>query len=307
MTRDWFLGKRGFHAVAAWVALTGWLLFVATASGEIPQGKGSFAFEDKRGNADKPIQVWTYRPAAFRADSPIVFVMHGTLRNGETYRAPWIPIADRHACLIVVPEFAAKDYPARAYQFGNMRSKDGAAIESSKWTFSAIEHLFDHVKEQVGSKRDGYFIFGHSAGAQFLHRMVLFTPGLRVGKAVVANSGSYTMPSAETAFPYGLDKSGLSEDQLRKALALPLVVLLGEKDIDPKDKYLPRDAGARAQGEHRFARGHTFYRTAQAEARRLNVELKWTLQMVPDVGHDNAQMAPAAARAFFDGKNDKTR
>jgi hypothetical protein len=52
---------------------------------------------------------------------------------------------------------------------------------------------------------------------------------------------------------------------------------------------------------------HGFYRTAQAEARRLNVELKWTLQTVPDVGHDNAKMAPAAARAFFDGKTDKTR
>jgi hypothetical protein len=44
-----------------------------------------------------------------------------------------------------------------------------------------------------------------------------------------------------------------------KRATAPLVVLLGKKDTDPKDKYLPRDAGARAQGEHRFARGHTSY------------------------------------------------
>jgi predicted amidohydrolase YtcJ/poly(3-hydroxybutyrate) depolymerase len=266
----------------------------------IPEGKGSFVFEDARGNADRPIQVWTYRPQGFRPESPIVFVMHGMLRNGETYREPWVPIADHHQCLVIVPEFSTKHYPgSRMYHFGNVRSSDGQPIDEAKWTFSAIEHLFDHVKQEAGSQRNSYYIFGHSAGSQFVHRMVLFKPGLRVAAAVTANAGSYTMPTFETEQPYGLGTSGVSEAQLRKAMALPLIVLLGEKDIDPNDKNLPRDAGARAQGEHRFERGQNFYKAGQAEAKRLQVELRWTLQTVPDVGHDNAKMAPAAAQALF--------
>ncbi len=277
-----------------------WLLLATPARADIPTGKADFTFTDERGNPDRPIQVWTYRPAGYRADSPVVFVMHGTLRNGETYREPWLPLADRHGCLVVVPEFSTKHYPGtRLYHFGNVRTAEGEPVAEAKWTFSAVEHLFDHIKKETKSTRASYYLFGHSAGGQFVHRMVLFKPNLRVAKAVAANAGSYTMPTYETALPYGLGKSDVAEAQLRKALGVPLVVLLGEKDTDPNDKNLPRDAGARAQGEHRFERGQNFYKAAQAETARLKAALKWTLETVPGVGHDNALMAPAAARALF--------
>jgi poly(3-hydroxybutyrate) depolymerase len=269
------------------------------AFGEIVPGKGSFPFADQRGNADRPIQVWTYRPQGFRPDSPIVFVMHGTLRNGETYREPWVRLADRYQCLVVVPEFSAKQYPTRAYQFGNLRAADGQQVEESKWTFSAIEHLFDHVRQEVGSRRDRYHLFGHSAGSQFVHRLILCKPNARVARAVAANAGSYTMPTSETEWPYGLGKSGVAEARLRQALTVPLVILLGEKDTDPNDRHLPRGRSARTQGAHRFERGLRFYRTALAEANRLGVELKWDWEPVLGVGHDNALMAPAAARILF--------
>lgn len=287
--------------------LLAWLTLPTATRAEIPPGKGGFVFEDRRGNAGLPIQVWTYRPKGYRADSPIVFVMHGTLRNGETYREPWVPIADRYQCLVVVPEFSTKHYPgSRMYHFGNVRGADGQPVEEAKWTFSAIEHLFDHVKQETGSTRPGYFIFGHSAGSQFLHRLVLFKHKPRITLAVTANAGSYTMPTFTTDQPYGLGQSGVTEARLRQALTVPLVVLLGEQDIDPNDKYLPRDSGAKAQGAHRFERGHNFHRAAQVEAQRLGVEPKWTLQTVPGVGHDNARMAPAAARLFFAGEPEQT-
>lgn len=265
----------------------------------IPTGKADFRFSDERGNAERPIQVWTYRPKGFGPDSPILFVMHGTLRNGETYREPWMPLADRHQCLVVVPEFPANHYPYNAYHLGNVRSSDGQPIDESKWTFSAIEHLFDHIKAETGSRREQYYVFGHSAGAQFVHRMVLFKPNLRVAKAVAANAGGYTMPTYTAEFPYGLDKSGVAESQLSKSLGLPLVVLLGEEDTDPNDRNLPRGPAFQAQGAYRLERGRNFYRAAQEEAKRLKIDLKWTLETVPGVGHDNAKMAPAAAHALF--------
>lgn len=270
----------------------------------IPSGKSDFLFVDERGNADKPLRVWVYRPAGISADAPIVFVMHGTLRNGETYREPWIPLADRHQALIVVPEFSLEHYrDPSTYQFGNLRSKDGRPIDESKWTFSAIEHLFDHLKVAAGNRSERYFLFGHSAGSQFVHRMVQFKTGARIALAVTANAGSYTMPTFDVKFPFGLGDSEITDARLKTALGVPMLVLLGEQDIDPNDKYLPKNPEAMAQGAFRLERGHKFFQTAETEARRLGVPLRWTKTVVAGVGHDNAKMAPVAARAMFERRD----
>jgi hypothetical protein len=147
-------------------------------------------------------------------------------------------------------------------------------------------------------------MFGHSAGSQFVHRMVLFKPGARIAKAVAANAGSYTMPTLDFRFPFGLAGTQTTEAHLARALRVPLVVLLGEKDTDPRDELLPREPEAMLQGEHRFVRGQTFYRAAQSVAERLKADWRWTLSTVPEVGHDNALMAPAAARVLFESKQD---
>lgn len=271
------------------------------AADSVPMGMGDFVFADERGNADKPIRVWTYRPDGFAADSPIVFVMHGMLRNGETYRQPWIPLADQYRSLIVVPEFSLEHYfDPSTYQFGNLCTKDGQPIEESKWTFSAVEHLFDHLKSATGNRSERYYLFGHSAGSQFVHRMVLFKTGARIARAVTANAGCYTMPCQDVKFPFGLADSNLSEARLRSAFGVQLLVLLGEKDTDPNDKHLPQNPEALAQGPHRFERGQNFFRTAETEAKRLEVPLQWKLAIAPDIGHDNFKMAPIAAKAMFE-------
>jgi poly(3-hydroxybutyrate) depolymerase len=271
-----------------------------TARAEIPVGKSDFVFVDERGSADKPLRVWIYRPAAYTVDSPIVLVMHGKLRNAEDYRKPWIPLAEQQHCLVVAPEFSEQYYPnSHGYNYGNLNTKDGRPIEKSKWAFTALEHLFDHIRALTGTNRTTYHIFGHSAGSQFVHRMVFLLPEARIAKAVAANAGSYTMPQAGIKYPFGLGGTKLTEADLARPFQVPLVVLLGEADTDPNDELLPREPEAMAQGEHRFARGHTFFRAAQAAAARLKTPFKWTLATVPGVGHDNALMAPAAAKALF--------
>lgn len=288
------------------VATVCWILTLADfepvmSAEAIPVGKSDFLFVDQRGNADKPIRTWMYRPDGITSDAPIAFVMHGTLRNGETYREPWIPLADRYKALIVVPEFSLEHYrDPSTYQFGNLRTKDGQPIEESKWTFSAIEHLFDHLKAASGNRSERYFLFGHSAGSQFVHRMVQFKAGARIAMAVTANAGSYTMPTFDVSFPFGLGESDFTDARLSAAFGVPMLVLLGELDTDPNDKHLPKNPEAMAQGAFRLERGHNFFRTAESESRRLNVPLRWTKMVVAGVGHDNAKMAPVAARVMFE-------
>lgn len=266
----------------------------------LPLGKGAFAFTDYAPLADRPITVHYYNPGREAAGRPVLFVMHGTGRNAAAYRDAWAPLAQRYGVLLVVPEFSEAYYPgSAAYNLGNMFGADGAPVDEARWSFSVVEPLFEAVKRRSGSKAPSYLLYGHSAGAQFVHRFLLFKPQNRAAAVVVANAGWYTMPDPEVAFPYGLGGTPVDAARLRQALARPLVVLLGEADTDPAHPQLRRTPEALAQGPHRFARGQAFFKQGQAAAAALGTPFGWRLATVPGVGHSNAAMAEAAARLLL--------
>jgi len=269
------------------------------AADSIPTGAGSFQFVDELGNRDKPITVWTYAPAKLRADSPVVFVMHGAGRNGEAYRDHWIEHAEQKNFLLVVPEFSKAAYDDNAYQLGNLFGPKGRRNEPSKWTYSAIEHLFDHVKQLSGNTSPRYFIYGHSGGGQFVHRLVLFMPEARYERAIAANPGYYTMPDTKVAFPYGLKSSPAGDATLKKVLGRAFTLLLGDKDLIRDDPNFRKTPEADAQGKTRFERGKNFYATAKQQAEKLGTEFAWKQQTVRGAGHSDQQMSKAAVPALF--------
>ncbi|MDB6119399.1 MAG: hypothetical protein JWO08_3180 [Verrucomicrobiaceae bacterium] len=279
------------------------LLLMSNAGAvEIHPGTGDFEFTKKQGNRHKPIKVWYYSPAAVEAHTPIVFVMHGVGRNGEGYRDAWVEAAKKRNFLLICPEFTDKDYPTSAYQLGNVLDRSGRVVAKEKWTYSTVEDLFDLVKKLIGSKESHYRIYGHSAGAQFVHRLVLLLPEARYSRAIAANPGWYTMPAFSIPFPYGLANVGVRSDDLSKPLGRDFVLLLGEADTNEADENLRKTPEAEAQGKTRFERGQRFYEAAQKAAADLKVPFAWKLKTVPGVGHSNPQMAPAAAAVFFDTK-----
>ncbi len=267
---------------------------------EITLGLGNFTFTDERGNADKPMRVWFYRPQSLKINSPIVFVMHGVNRDAQRYCREWVPYADQYNFLLVCPEFDAANFSSQAYQRGNMFDQSKNQIPEAKWTFTTIENLFDYVKTLIPNSSKGYYIYGHSAGGQFVHRFVLFMPNARYERAIAANPGYYTMPVySGHKFPYGLRDSNLGEKSLRKSFGRDFFLLLGQDDLDAQDPELRQTADAEEQGATRFARGQNFFRAAQLEATDLGVPFKWQLRTVPFAHHSDAQMAKAAAANFF--------
>jgi poly(3-hydroxybutyrate) depolymerase len=233
------------------------------------------------------VRVWTFRPAALTATDRIVFVMHGVERNADVYRDNWIAAAEARRFMLVVPEMSQKAFPGDAgYNFGNMVDKSGTRQPPERWAWRSIERVFDAIREATASSRTTYAIFGHSAGAQFVHRLVLYADNPRLDAAIAANAGWYTVPVFDIAFPYGLAGSPIDVERVRANFAKPLVILLGDQDIDPKHRSLRRDAGSDAQGLHRFARGQHFVATAAAEARRLGVPFAWRMDVVPGVAHE---------------------
>jgi len=240
-------------------------------------------------------KVYLTRPAGLTSDRPIVFVMHGVRRNADEYRDQWHELAKEHNFLLVVPEFSDRQFPgSKSYNLGNVFDASGKVQPKAAWSYSAIESVFEQVRRRYGMSARGYALYGHSAGAQFVHRFLFHVPKARVTQVVAANAGWYTMPVFNIDFPYGLRNSVVSSGDLAAALQLPVTILLGEQDIDPQHRSLNRAPEALAQGPHRFARGQAFFDTAAGAATRLGVPLSWQLITVPGADHDNRLMAPAA-------------
>jgi poly(3-hydroxybutyrate) depolymerase len=242
------------------------------------------------------LPVYYQLPDTVTSETPVVFVMHGVNRDADRYRDEWAALARRHGFIAIVPQFSREDFPgSRGYNTGYLSEEDGTSRPRSLWSFAAIEPLFDDVRKRFGTGVTRYSIYGHSAGAQFVHRFVLFTPEARLDKAIAANAGWYTMPDQAIAFPYGLAGAPVAPDDLRAAIGKPLTVLLGTADTDRNDPDLRKTPEADAQGLTRFARGQAFHSRGKAAASELGTPFGWTLVTVPGIGHSNAGMANAAA------------
>jgi len=271
------------------------LLLPVSAEGAA-RGDSEFLLDVPQGT----MRVLLHTSDGFSPDSPVLVVMHGVKRDADRYRDNWREIAAEHAALLIVPEFTTAMWPKSwGYNLGNIRSPAGAAIPRENWSFTALERAFDAAVAATGSRRTGYSLYGHSAGAQFVHRFITFTGAPRVERAVAANAGWYTLPQSNTAFPYGLGGVQITAETLRQAYKTPLTILLGEEDTDTSSRWLRRTPEALMQGPHRFARGHYYFEAAQRAAAESSAALQWRLATVPGVGHSNAGMAPAAARIIF--------
>jgi hypothetical protein len=156
---------------------------------------------------------------------------------------------------------------------------------------------------------------GHSAGGQFVQRYALvghatdrlLARGLSV-RFVVANPSSFAwldrsrpVPSAECGtsdlWKYGLESlppyaTAVPGRQLADRYArLDVTYLLGDRDIDPRQRLLDQSCAAEAQGPTRFARGHNFF---EALKRRYGNGTMQALHDIPGVGHNGDRMLASA-------------
>lgn len=264
-------------------------------------GRGHVLHEDVSPAGTQSIDVETYVPAACAAKPcPLVIALHGLARNAASARNNWIEAAERYGLLIAAPHFDKERFPTRLFQQGGVRNQPDRA----QWVYAVIERFFDEALRSGRVSGSRYVLFGHSAGAQFVHRMVMLMPEARFSTAVSANAGYYTLPldtkrAEGRRFPYSLDGTPATEVSLTAAFAKPLLVMLGDRDTDPDHPQLNKSKGAEAQGPSRFDRGLNFMAVAEAEAKRLGVPIRWREITVPGVAHQAGKMADAAAMALF--------
>lgn len=242
-----------------------------------------------------------YRPDSAPLDERVLFLLHGADRNAEACLDCWIGICRAQRIIAVAPEFSHRTFGSSpyAYHHGNVVSPTNFMNARAEWSFCVIENIFDQLRA-VGVAAASYSMFGHSAGAQFVHRMALFLPDARTDVAIAANAGYYTFPHQDAEFPYGLRGSAVTNSRLTRAFSKRVVVLLGEYDNDPDHPELRKSKEAMAQGTHRLERGVNYYAAAESRAAELGIKLNWQLSIVPNAGHSYRQMSDAAAEFLAD-------
>ena len=236
------------------------------------------------------------RPRAWHPGVPVLFVHHGVTRNGRDYRDYWQPHVDAAGIMVIAIEFPEASFPAHLwYNFGNLHTADGTPNPREQWTFGIDTRVFEALREQGLATTRRYGLFGHSAGGQYVHRMLSFGYREQVAVAVSANAGTYAMPDLTIDWPWGLGGTEVGLDDLGSLLGFPLTIMAGTGDIKTTGRFFPGGPKSLRQGPTRHARAHTYLRTARRAAADLGVSLGWRVIDVQDIGHDGRRMSDAAA------------
>lgn len=253
---------------------------------QLGTGRGIVTYTGYEPLKDKPINLHFYIPEGDIKAMPIVFILPGTSRNANDYLDAWVKHFKDRKVIAIALEFPQNHYSTSEYIEGNM-FKNNKALPEEQWSYSVIEAIFDHVKSETGNQSVQYNMFGHSAGAQFVHRFITFKQNTHLNKAIAANSGWYTVPDTRIEYPYGLKNSGFSDQStLTHLFGSNLIVALGDQDTDPNDSSLRHTPEADAQGLYRYARGEHYYSESQQISQTNSMIFNWKRVIVKGVAHD---------------------
>ncbi len=250
-----------------------------------------------------PLPVFVAKPKRMNANTRLVIVMHGRKRNAEEYRDQWNKASQELNLLVIVPKFSEEKFPkVWGFNYGNVKTKHLEPIKKNLHAFSAIEPLAVDALKRFKLKSDHWGIYGHGAGAHFVHRFVLHHPQATHTLAIAANLGWY-LSMTDQEWPFGLTNSNIDNAKLKQAFDKYFLLMLGRADTStkPNTPYVAEHWDIiNLQGEHRLARGRNFFKSAVAKSKEVNQFFKWGMVEVPTTkGHSNTeQMVPYAAEMF---------
>lgn len=229
------------------------------------------------------MEIFSYRPEACAAPSVLV-VFHGNGRGADNYRDSAREVADKSCFVIYAPLFDEERFPNWAYHRGGV-VEDHEIRDPGEWTIEVVGDLVDWIRIREGAEVPVY-LFGHSAGGQFLSRFAAYSRSTGVARIVIANPSTYVLPTTEEAAPYGFGDLPAALDAtelMRSYLAAPVTVYLGDEDTGSDD--LTSNEQADRQGGNRLDRGQRTFDFARREAERRGWTFGWQLVVAKGVGH----------------------
>tara|TARA_B100001248_G_scaffold182950_1_gene139314 strand:+ start:380 stop:1237 length:858 start_codon:yes stop_codon:yes gene_type:complete len=249
---------------------------------------------------NKPdLDVFYHLPKTIDNDTKVLFVVHGNTRNADDYLNSWIRLTKDKNIAIFAPHFKRSSFIS--FNTLQMSTSSGKIrTDTDLYLHNSIDTLFKYIKAKFKLNDKLYDIYGHSAGAQFVHRYLLMSDNPSVNKAVAANAGWYTFLNGAD-FPYGVKNPpiSLTDSNVKKFLSTNLYILIGTNDIDV-DSSINKSKGAQKQGINRLQRAKNFFTYTESIVEQNNLEFKWKYQAVPGAPHSNKVMSKAAVLVLFE-------
>lgn len=260
---------------------------IVDAAALLRDGAGTISFQANDGNV---LTAYTHRDSGFdpRAGR-ILFVMHGSSRTAEGYAKSAVKyLASAYQTLVVAPLFPKSLYPS------------SGDYNESTVNFETLESLFDSIVIEIGGAQNGYYIYGNSAGSQFVRRLMTFLPKNRVVAAVSAGGGATPVPRRDISEPSGLKGTPVEKADLTYLLSAKLTVMIGEEDnlTCHQDPSLPCSSFG---GDTRLEKSKFLFNTAKQVAAAEGLPFGWTLAIIPGTGHGASGTIKESGRYLFSG------
>ena len=252
----------------------------------------TFTYTDYAPFAQRPVGVHYYLPSQGNVNKmPIIFVFEGGDRGYKYLMEGWKKEAEKQHFIVVTPHFGLKEFPLYLYQeIGVTDSCYQQIRPQEELTPVLVDKIFEVIKQRIGSERQGYSIYGHSAGGQFVHRFMFFHDSPYVERAISASPGWYTFPDSTAIYPYGVKNVPyITKERLKRFIEKPVVLHLGLGDTI-RESFLRKTPEAEAQGNNRLSRGRNFYRFLQRMAIENGWKCNWTKVEEPGIGHESVSM-----------------
>ncbi len=243
--------------------------------------------------------------------SRVLFVVHGSLVRGQRsavlarrFLLRWRRFARRHGLLLVAPAYDRLRYQS----YGGYRGLFGRDIGADVF----LDRIMGHLRKKFPDLSDKFYLYGHSAGGQFVVRYAVRHPHRLLG-AVASAPGRYAFPTKKAAWPYGMGRlrrriryrrSGVErwvdiQPDTRgwlQATQIPLTVVVGSLDQERQPRRPAHEGWDRIETARRWLRAMD----ALAQSQGSQSRLRWVL--VPEVGHSSKRLTKAAQRAFRMGQ-----
>ena len=261
------------------------------------------AFETKNttfavwNNSD--VELFYTLPEEINNQTQVLFIIHGGARDSEKYLDIWKKFTDDKNIILVAPEFKRADY--EDYEYLNISDDYGVLNKNlNEHLHNSLSIFFSFFKSKYNLEIDTYKLYGHSGGAQFAHRLLLFSDYDNVSSAVIAGAGSYTFLNNEN-YPYGLKESNhLSDKKIKRYLSQRVTFLIGNQDIKKFESSKKNNIQGKAmQGNNRFEVGINYFNNLITVSERQKIPLRWKFQIAKGVAHDNEKISLLASKILL--------
>jgi len=261
------------------------------------------AFETKNttfavwNNSD--VELFYTLPEEINNQTQVLFIIHGGARDSEKYLDIWKKFTEHKNIILVAPEFKRADY--EDYEYLNISDDYGVLNKNlNEHLHNSLSIFFSFFKSKYNLEIDTYKLYGHSGGAQFVHRLLLFSDYDNVSSAVIAGARSYTFLNNEN-YPYGLKESNhLSDKKIKRYLSQRVTFLIGNQDIKKFESSKKNNIQGKAmQGNNRFEVGINYFNNLITVSERQKIPLRWKFQIAKGVAHDNEKMSLLASKILL--------